>query len=148
MSAIREAAPQTYARHVIPVHAALDLGTNNCRMLIGTAQGDSFRVVDSFSRIVRLGEGLHHNGRLSEAAMDRAIEALHACAQRLARRPVKSIRAVATEACRQASNGAEFLARVERETGLHFDIITARESLEDLVSHDRIPERLNGQVKA
>ena len=127
MSEIRETSPQTFARHVIPVHAALDLGTNNCRMLIGTAQGDSFRVVDSFSRIVRLGEGLHHNGKLSDASMERAIEALHACSQRLSRRPVKSIRAVATEACRQAANGASFLARVQRETGLHFDIITARE---------------------
>jgi exopolyphosphatase / guanosine-5'-triphosphate,3'-diphosphate pyrophosphatase len=127
MSAIREAAPQIHSRHVMPVHAALDLGTNNCRMLVGVGHGDGFRVLDSFSRIVRLGEGLHRSGRLSDAAMDRAVEALHACALRLARRPVKSIRAVATEACRQAANGAEFLTRVERETGLHFEIITARE---------------------
>ncbi len=109
------------------VHAALDLGTNNCRMLMGTAQGDGFRVVDSFSRIVRLGEGLHHSGRLSDAAMDRAIEALQYCATRIERRPVRSLRAIATEACRQAANGAEFLDRVQRETGLHFDIISARE---------------------
>ena len=127
MSAYRENTLPTVARNVQPLHAALDLGTNNCRMLLGAAQADGFRVVDSFSRIVRLGEGLHHTGRLSDAAMDRAAEALQACATRLSRRPVRSLRAVATEACRQAANGAEFLARIERETGLHFDIITARE---------------------
>jgi exopolyphosphatase/guanosine-5'-triphosphate,3'-diphosphate pyrophosphatase len=109
------------------MYAALDLGTNNCRLLIGAQAGDGFRVVDSFSRIVRLGEGLHHSGRLSDAAMERAMEALRCCAVRLARRPIRSMRAVATQACRQASNGAVFLERVERETGLHFDIITARE---------------------
>ena len=127
MSATRETTPLILPRPVMPVHAALDLGTNNCRMLIGTMQGEGFRVVDSFSRIVRLGEGLHHSGMLSEAAMERAIDALQACAARLVRRPAKSLRAVATEACRRAANGVEFLARVERETGLHFDIISARE---------------------
>lgn len=110
-----------------PLHAALDLGTNNCRLLIGGAMGDGFRVVDSFSRIVRLGEGLHHTGRLGEPAMERAIMALRLCADRLSRRPVRSVRAIATEACRQASNTAEFLARVQGETGLRFDVITARE---------------------
>ena len=127
MSAHQESTALILPRHGLPVHAALDLGTNNCRMLIGTAQAEGFRVVDSFSRIVRMGEGLHRNGVLSEAAIERAMEALHACAARLARRQVRSLRAVATEACRQAANGAEFLARVERETGLHFDIISARE---------------------
>lgn len=127
MSVTQDRATQSAHRQMAPVHAALDLGTNNCRLLMGTANGDGFRVVDSFSRIVRLGEGLHHSGRLSEAAMDRAIEALQCCAARIERRPVRSLRAIATEACRQAANGPEFLLRVERETGLHFDIITARE---------------------
>jgi exopolyphosphatase/guanosine-5'-triphosphate,3'-diphosphate pyrophosphatase len=127
MSASQETLLPAAARQVVPLHAALDMGTNNCRMLIGVPQGDGFRVVDSFSRIVRLGEGLHHSGKLNEAAMERALEALHCCAARLARRPVRSLRAIATEACRRAANTGEFLERVERETGLHFDVISARE---------------------
>lgn len=110
--------------------AALDLGTNNCRMLIGAASGEGFRVLESFSRIVRLGEGLHATGRLSEQAMERALTALETCAGRLSRRPVKSMRAVATEACRRAENGPEFLARVKERTGLAFDIISTREEAE------------------
>ena len=111
-------------------YAALDLGTNNCRLLIGAPAGDSFRVLDSFSRIVRLGEGLQQSGRLSEIAMDRAMGALHGCAARLARRPVRGLRAIATEACRRAVNGEEFLARVRRDTGLPIDVITSREEAE------------------
>ena len=110
--------------------AALDLGTNNCRLLIGAPVGGGFRVVDSFSRIVRLGEGLAATGRLSEAAMDRAIAALAACADKLARRPVWQFQAVATEACRRAANGPAFLARVAAETGLRPRIISAREEAE------------------
>jgi exopolyphosphatase/guanosine-5'-triphosphate,3'-diphosphate pyrophosphatase len=113
-----------------PGYAALDLGTNNCRLLIGAPTGGGFRVVDSFSRIVRLGEGLATTGRLSEAAMDRAIAALAACAEKLSRRPVRRFHAVATEACRRAANGAAFLARVESETGLRPRIISAREEAE------------------
>ena len=117
-------------RPVGPSFAAIDLGTNNCRLLVGTPAGEGFRVVDSFSRIVRLGEGLHHTGRLSESAMERAIMALHACAARLTRRPVRAMRAIATEACRRAVNGREFLHRVRRETGLAIDVISAREEVE------------------
>ena len=110
-----------------PVFVALDLGTNNCRMLAGIPTRTGFRVVDSFSRIVRLGEGLQSTGRLDEAAMDRAVEALQACASRLTRRPIRAIRAVATEACRQATNGPAFLDRVRAETSLPFAVISARE---------------------
>jgi len=123
------AAPQTH-RTAPPAFAALDLGTNNCRLLVGSPVGDGFRVIDSFSRIVRLGEGLHSTGRLSQTAMDRALEALHGCAQRLQRRPVRAVRAIATEACRRASNGAEFLDRARRETGLPIDVISTREEAE------------------
>jgi exopolyphosphatase/guanosine-5'-triphosphate,3'-diphosphate pyrophosphatase len=119
------------ARRVFgPAFAALDLGTNNCRMLVGTPSGDSFRVLDSFSRIVRLGEGLHGSGLLNPEAMDRAIFALQVCAARLARRPVRQVRAIATEACRRAANGAEFLCRVKQETGFDFGIISSREEAE------------------
>ena len=113
-----------------PAFAALDLGTNNCRLLVGAPTNDGFRVLDSFSRIVRLGEGLHTTGRLSDIAMERALAALYACAQRLARRPVRGLRAIATEACRRASNGREFLDRVRRETGLPIEVISTREEAE------------------
>ncbi len=109
------------------VFAALDLGTNNCRLLMAVPEPGGFHVIDSFSRIVRLGEGLQASGRLSEAAMVRAIDALRGCATRLARRPPRAVRAVATEACRQASNGAEFLTRVLAETGLAFSAISSRQ---------------------
>jgi exopolyphosphatase/guanosine-5'-triphosphate,3'-diphosphate pyrophosphatase len=111
------------ARH----YAALDLGTNNCRLLIVRPQGSGFAVVDAFSRIVRLGEGLASSGRLSDAAIDRTVAALKICADKLRRRNVALSRAVATEACRRAANGADFIARAYDETGIHLDIITAEE---------------------
>jgi exopolyphosphatase / guanosine-5'-triphosphate,3'-diphosphate pyrophosphatase len=119
------------ARRVLPpAFGAIDLGTNNCRLLVAAPQADGFRVLDSYSRIVRLGEGLQQTGELSERAMERALEALHACAARLARRQVRTLRAIATEACRRAANGAAFLARVRRETGLPIDTISTREEAE------------------
>jgi exopolyphosphatase/guanosine-5'-triphosphate,3'-diphosphate pyrophosphatase len=110
-----------------PAFGALDLGTNNCRLLIARPDGDDFIIVDAFSRIVRLGEGLAASGRISDAAMDRAIDALRICADKLSRRRVLLSRAVATEACRQAANGEEFIARVRNETGIVLDIISAEE---------------------
>src|SRR4051794_7549905 len=85
-----------------PAFAALDLGTNNCRMLVGTPSGAGFRVIDSYSRVVRLGEGLHDSGALCPNAMDRALAALRDCADRLARSRPRMVRAIATEACRRA----------------------------------------------
>jgi exopolyphosphatase / guanosine-5'-triphosphate,3'-diphosphate pyrophosphatase len=111
------------ARH----YAALDLGTNNCRLLIARPQGSGFAVIDAFSRIVRLGEGLASTGRLSDAAIDRTLAALRICADKLKRRNVTLARSVATEACRRAENGSEFIGRVYRETGIVLDIITAEE---------------------
>ncbi len=106
------------------LYAALDLGTNNCRLLIAQpTRPGHFRVVDAFSRIVRLGEGLAATRRLSEDAMDRAVEALRICAAKLANRPIRRMRLIATEACRAAENGEEFLARVTAETGLKLEII-------------------------
>ena len=108
----------------LPVFAALDLGTNNCRLLVAVpGRPGQFRVIDAFSRIVRLGEGLSANGRLSQAAMDRAVEALKVCGEKLRNRTVRQARLVATEACRSAENGAEFLQRVRAETGLELEII-------------------------
>lgn len=106
------------------LYAALDLGTNNCRLLIAQpTRPGHFRVVDAFSRIVRLGEGLAATGRLSNDAMDRAVEALRICALKLAAKPIRKMRLIATEACRAAENGEEFLARVLAETGLELEII-------------------------
>lgn len=107
--------------------AALDLGTNNCRLLIARPDGENFAIVDAFSRIVRLGEGLAATGRISDAAIDRALSALSVCADKLVRRNVYMARSVATEACRQAANGQEFVARVYRETGIKLDIIAPQE---------------------
>lgn len=109
------------------VFGAIDLGTNNCRMLMARRAGRSFRVVDAYSRIVRLGEGLTHSGALSEPAMDRAIEALKVCSDRLAKRRASKIRAIATEACRAADNGEEFLARAREATGLPLELISSEE---------------------
>ena len=113
--------------HDAPHYAALDLGTNNCRLLIARPQGDGFAVVDAFSRIVRLGEGLASSGRLSDAAIDRTIAALRVCSDKLRRRNVLVSRSVATEACRQAANGPDFIDRAWRETGIRLDIISAEE---------------------
>ncbi len=140
-----EAAPQAMERRCAAgpsggtagrgTFAALDLGTNNCRLLIARrlpggdaadGHGD-FQVIDAFSRIVRLGEGLLQSGRLSDAAMDRAVIALSACADKLARRGVTQVRSVATEACRRAENGPDFVRRVYAETGLALDVITPAE---------------------
>ena len=108
-------------------YAALDLGTNNCRLLIARPAGDGFIVIDAFSRIVRLGEGLAKSGQLSDAAMDRAVAALSICAEKLKRRNVTLVRSVATEACRRATNGREFVARVLAETGIRLQIISAEQ---------------------
>src|SRR3546814_20823040 len=108
-------------------YAALALGTNSWRLLIARVQGDGFTVIDVFSRIVRLGEGLASTGRISEAAIDRTIAALAVCSDKLRHRRVTLARSVATEACRRAANGAEFIARVAAETGIMLDVISPEE---------------------
>ena len=108
-------------------YAALDLGTNNCRLLVARPANDGFRVIDSFSRIVRLGEGVSASGRLCESAMERSITALQICAAKMKRRRVTISRSVATAACRQAANGPEFLDRVANETGIELETIDAAE---------------------
>ena len=123
-AAILSREPRVQLRQDLPVFAALDLGTNNCRLLVAVpGRPGQFRVIDAFSRIVRLGEGLTASGRLSDAAMDRAIEALKICSDKLNNRPVEKFRLIATEACRSAQNGAEFLDRVRTEAGLTLEII-------------------------
>jgi exopolyphosphatase/guanosine-5'-triphosphate,3'-diphosphate pyrophosphatase len=114
-----EARPQTHS-----IYGALDLGTNNCRLLIAKPSRRGFLVIDAFSRIIRLGEGVLSSGRLSEAAMTRTIEALKVCADKMHRRQVTRSRLIATEACRIACNSAEFIERVRRETGLAIEIVT------------------------
>ena len=109
------------------LYAALDLGTNSCRMLIARPKGSGFQVVDSFSKSVQLGSGLERTGRLSRGSMARTLQALRICQQKLKRSKVRRMRLVATEACRRALNGAEFMDRVARETGLRLDIIDPEE---------------------
>ena len=121
------APPELQTRPRGRTYGALDLGTNNCRLLIARPTGNGFAIVDAFSRIVRLGEGLVQSGRLSDGAQDRAVDALRICADKLARRGVVVTRNVATEACRRASNGAAFVDRVYSETGIALDVITPAE---------------------
>jgi exopolyphosphatase / guanosine-5'-triphosphate,3'-diphosphate pyrophosphatase len=126
-------------------YAALDLGTNNCRVLIARPARGGFRVVDAFSRIVRLGEGLSASGELSETAMARTIEALKVCAGKIGQRKVMAGRYVATEACRRAVNCTEFLDRVRDEIGIELEIISTAEEARLVVAgcapllHSRIP---------
>ncbi|WP_337266178.1 Ppx/GppA phosphatase family protein [Oryzifoliimicrobium ureilyticus] len=124
-SARKEAAPRAGDSFASDdLYAALDLGTNNCRLLIAQpTRPGQFRVVDAFSRIVRLGEGLAVSGRLSQDAMDRAVDALRVCASKLKSREIRRMRLIATEACRRAENGQSFLDRVLKETGLSLEII-------------------------
>ncbi len=127
----------------IAPYGALDLGTNNCRLLIARPANEGLAVVDAFSRIVRLGEGLGSNGHLSEAAMNRTIEALRVCSNKLIWHKVGARRLIATEACRLAANGPAFISRVAEEIGLELEIIDretearlAASGAEPLISHD------------
>ena len=110
-----------------PLYAAVDLGTNNCRLLVAAPSRGGFSVVDSHSQIARLGEGLEQTGRLSDAAMDRAFNALEAIAKKLKAKRVGRVRCIATEACRKAENGADFIAEIRKRTGLTFKIIGPQE---------------------
>jgi exopolyphosphatase/guanosine-5'-triphosphate,3'-diphosphate pyrophosphatase len=113
--------PTRYGRR--DAYAALDLGTNNCRLLVAEPTPNGFRVIDAFSRIVRLGEGLGNSNRLTEAAIERTVEALRICKAKMKARGVARSKVIATEACRLAVNGAEFVARVRAEVGLDLEIV-------------------------
>ena len=114
-------------------YAALDLGTNNCRLLIARPSGDGFRVIDAFSRIIRLGEGVSATGRLSDGAIARAVAALTICRDKMRNRAVTRARLNATEACRAAANGAEFLAVIRERVGIDLEIVD-RETEADLAA--------------
>jgi exopolyphosphatase/guanosine-5'-triphosphate,3'-diphosphate pyrophosphatase len=116
------------------LYAAIDLGTNNCRLLIAKSSSDGVKIVDAFSRIVRLGEGVDRTEMLSQAAMDRTVDALSVCAKKMRRLSVTDGRFVATEACRRARNGDVFLERVRQETGINLDVISAEEEASLAVS--------------
>ena len=113
-----------------PVYAALDLGTNNCRLLIARPHEQSFRVLDGFTRIVRLGEGLSVTGKLSDAAMERTVEALKQCRNKLREHEPARMRLIATEACRAASNGEAFIERIRVELGMELEIVDRRTEAE------------------
>ncbi len=121
----RPSPPRKWApRHT---YGAIDLGTNNCRLLVARPGAEGFTVIDAFSRVVRMGEGMATSGKLSEGAMDRAVAALAVCAEKLKRRRVSLARSVATEACRRAVNGRHFVERVRNETGICLEIISPEE---------------------
>ena len=120
-------AAQPHKQQQRHTYGALDLGTNNCRLLIARPNDGGFTVIDAFSRIVRLGDGLSRSGKLSDEAMDRAVGALSVCAEKLRRRNVSLSRSVATEACRRAANGRKFIERVRDETGIALEIIEPAE---------------------
>ena len=106
-----------------PTYAALDLGTNNCRLLVARPTYDGFRVIDAFSRIIRLGEGVTASGRIGEPAIARAVEALKICRNKMRNRGVTRARLIATEACRSAVNGPDFIARVLGEVGIALEVV-------------------------
>ncbi len=123
-SAYHRQGGRAQANKIAPLYAALDLGTNNCRLLVALPQQTGrFRVVDAYSRIVRLGRGMESSGRLDENAMDQTVEALGECARKLKNANIHKMRLIATEACRRAENGDEFLFRVKQETGLGLEIV-------------------------
>jgi exopolyphosphatase/guanosine-5'-triphosphate,3'-diphosphate pyrophosphatase len=109
------------------LYAALDLGTNSCRMLIAQPRGSQFEVIDSFSKTVQLGTGLEASGRLSRSSMNRTIQALRICQQKIEKHQVTRMRLVATEACRRAKNAKDFIRQVKREVGLQLEIIPPQE---------------------
>ncbi|MCF1710109.1 Ppx/GppA family phosphatase [Tabrizicola sp. J26] len=109
------------------LYAALDLGTNSCRMLIAQPKGSQFTVIDSFSKTVQLGVGLEASGRLSRASMNRTVQALRICQKKIEKHGVRRMRLVATEACRRARNSKDFIRQVRRETGLQLEIIQPEE---------------------
>ena len=131
-----------------PVYAALDLGTNNCRLLIARPHEQSFRVLDGFTRIVRLGEGLSVTGKLSDAAMERTMEALKQCRNKLREHEPARMRLIATEACRAASNGEAFIERIRVELGMELEIVDRRTEAELAVTGcaDLIEEESEGAL--
>lgn len=119
--------PQNQKYHARNIYSAIDLGTNNCRLLVAQKTERGFKVIDSFSRVVRLGQGLSNNGTLSDEAIDRTIEALDICVAKIKRRGVTHMRNVATQACREATNCDAFVERVEKEVRIKLHIIDPAE---------------------
>jgi len=123
---VRKGASRRRRKRKTKTYAALDLGTNNCRLLIARPKDDSFRVIDSYSKVVRLGAGLQATGRLSDESMDLAVNAIAVCARKMKSKNVTRWRCIATQACRAADNCDEFLSRVKSETGIGLEIISPR----------------------
>ena len=118
----RQSRPRRQGKRV-PLYAAIDLGTNNCRLLVARREGETFRVIDSYSQVVRLGEGLTSSGRLSDAAMERAFASFEAIKKKLKYHGVAHIRCIATEACRKAENGPEFI-KLARDKSVSYTHLT------------------------
>ncbi len=131
MPNFRKSTSSAATRPADQILAALDLGTNNCRLLIARPETDhkSFEIIDSFSRIVRLGEGVAQSGLLSEHAMKRTLSALRVCTRLMSKHQVTHKHCVATEACRRAANGEEFLDRVRKATRIELDVLSPEDEV-------------------
>lgn len=140
----RQSRPRRQGKRV-PLYAAIDLGTNNCRLLVARREGETFRVIDSYSQVVRLGEGLASSGRLSDAAMERAFASFVAIRKKLKHHGVAHIRCIATEACRKAENGPGFIKLARDKYGMSFKVIGAREEakLAAIGCHDLLEPEAN-----
>ena len=124
-----------------PIIAAIDLGTNSCRLLVARVNVAGIRtnyfrsrpkpvawkVIDSFAKVVRLGEGMYSHDELSHDAIERTMEALSICRKKLDKYNMHSMRAVATEACRRATNKEVLVNRAREELGLNLEVICAEE---------------------
>lgn len=109
-------------------YAAIDLGTNSCRLVVATPTTTSFRVVETFSKVVRLGEGIIQDNELSPKAMRRTIQALKICRGVIDEyMPIAASRFVATAACRRAKNVAQFAEMAKREAGIELEVISSKE---------------------
>lgn len=109
-------------------YAAIDLGTTSCRLVIASPTPTSFRIVETFSKVTRLGEGIINDNELSRVAIKRTVNALKVCAGVINEyAPIHRSRFVATAACRRAKNCKEFLDLVRKETGLNIETISSKE---------------------
>src|SRR5918992_459967 len=108
--------------------AAIDIGTNSVHMIVVRVRPDmSFEVIDREKAMVRLGAGGLDGRALTAEAMTAALQALSKFKRLAESHGVDEVLAAATSATREARNGGEFLARIERDTGIRPRVISGAE---------------------